>query len=73
MSFNLVSKRLNMAVQSEIIMATYTVEKTFRNDWYNPQALQDDDGKRLEIQWNLSETTTSMIRFISCNLYSNVF
>ena len=26
-----------------------------------------------EIQWNLSVTTTSMIKFISCDLFSSVF
>ena len=26
-----------------------------------------------DLQWNLSVTTTSIIRFITCNLFSNVF
>ena len=26
-----------------------------------------------ELQWNLSVTTTSMIKFIICGLFSNVF
>ena len=25
------------------------------------------------LQWNLSVTTTSIIKFITCDLYSNVF
>ena len=25
------------------------------------------------VQWNLSVTTTSMIKFITCDLFSNVF
>ena len=25
------------------------------------------------IQWNLSETTTSFIRYMACDLFSNVF
>ena len=28
---------------------------------------------RTTVQWNLSVTTTSFIRFITCNLFSNVF
>ena len=29
--------------------------------------------RRVMIQWNLSVTTTSMIKFITCDLFSNVF
>ena len=32
----------------------------------------DDVGKSM-IQWNLSITTTSKIKFITCDLFSNVF
>ena len=27
----------------------------------------------LQVQWNLSVTTTSMMKFITCDLFSNVF
>ena len=32
-----------------------------------------DSKSMLFLQWNLSLTTTSMIKFISCDLLSNVF
>ena len=30
-------------------------------------------GFHIEIKWNLSVTTTSIIKYITCDLFSNVF
>ena len=41
-------------------------------DEYWPTMLYED-GPKPPIQWKLSVTTTSIIKFITCDLFSNVF
>ena len=43
-----------------------------RHSWEIVLAIVKIDFYNL-VQWNLSVTTTSMIKFITCDLFSNVF
>ena len=41
------------------------------SDWL--LGVRYSDVEWISLQWNLSVTTTSLIKFITCDLFSNVF
>ena len=40
--------------------------------WFRPRRGLGN-GKKFDVQWNLSVTTTFLLKFITCDLFSNVF
>ena len=54
------------------VAMTFTWDEPKRRQTHTPSEVM---GKwwYLAVQWNLSVTTTSIIKFITCDLFSNVF
>ena len=51
----------------------YFMQQIIPGQMLNKQTLYQNGTTDMEIQWNLSVTTTFMIKFITCDLFSNVF
>ena len=66
---------INISIDSKIV----AMKTSLRVPSSTPALPKEDQVKvchqsiEKQIQWNLSVTTTSIIKFITCDLFSNVF